>query len=411
MDYSEVFKKCSRCGGCLAYCPLYLATNREQFVARGKVELMENVTLGNLNWNDRLADIFSTCLLCGTCTDNCPNKVEVEQLVLSARQDLVSARGLPIIKKNIFQHLLKHNGRLKTIGKLLAIYQKSGIQKLVRTTGILKALPGDLDKIERILPPISGISFREKVSFNPIKNPKLKVAYFTGCVTNLVNLQVGDSVLKVLEANNVEVLIPEQYCCGVPALASGEKQVAKFLAEENVKNFLGLDVDYIITDCATCLSTWLKYPEILEREDVNKLSRKVMDINRFLIEVLDIRLEPADLGIKVTYHDPCHLKRLPQGKSAPRELLNRLNPSFERVEMDLADRCCGSAGSFNLTHYNLSQKVAQPKVEAILKSGAQVVTSSCPSCIMQLNHALKEAGSSIAVKHTVELAAQCLQKN
>ncbi|NLT94186.1 MAG: (Fe-S)-binding protein [Clostridia bacterium] len=322
----------------------------------------------------------------------------------------MAAQGLPIIKKNIFQHLLKHNGRLKAVGKLLAFYQKSGIQKLVRTTGLLKVLPGDLDKIERILPTITGESFREKVSFKPLKNDKLKVAYFTGCVTNYVNPQVGYSLLKVLEANNVGVLIPEQYCCGVPAWASGETQVVRFLAEANVKQFMDLDVDYIVTDCATCLSTWLKYPEILNNGNIQKLSAKVIDINRFLIEILDIKLEPADLGIKVTYHDPCHLKRLPLGKEAPRELLNRLSPSFERVEMALADSCCGSAGSFNLTHYNLSQKVVAPKVEAIEKSGAQVVTSSCPSCIMQLNHALRERGSNIEVKHTIELAAQCLQK-
>ncbi|MDN5323819.1 MAG: glycolate oxidase iron-sulfur subunit [Clostridia bacterium] len=411
-NYQEIFKKCSRCGGCQAHCPLYAETGREPYVARGKIELMENLEANNLEWNDKLAQIFSTCLLCGSCSENCPNGVEADKLVRLARKDLVLARGLPIIKKNVFQHLLKYNGRLKTVGKLLAFYQKSGLQKIVRGTGILNLMPMDLARKESILPSISGRAFRDTVSArNTVENPKLKVAYFTGCITNLVNPQVGISVLEVLGTHNVEVIIPEQYCCGVPALASGETEVTKFLATENIKYFTNLDVDYIIMDCATCLSTWLEYPELLESEEAGKLTGKVIDINRFLVEILDIKLKPRELGIMVTYHDPCHLKRTPGGKTSPREVLKGLSPSYEFVEMELADRCCGSAGSFNLTHYELSQKVAHHKVEAIKASKAQIVTSSCPSCIMQLNHSLKNNNIDVEVKHTIELVADCLKAN
>ncbi|MFZ7103045.1 MAG: (Fe-S)-binding protein [Peptococcaceae bacterium] len=408
--YQEILKKCSRCGGCQAHCPLFAETGREPYVARGKVELIENLQAGKLEWNDRLAEIFSTCLLCGSCSANCPNGVEVDKLVQMSRKDLVTARGLPIIKKNVFQHLLKYNGRLKTAGKLFAFYQKSGVQKLVRSTGMLKLFPFDLAGKEQLLPPISGKAFRDSVPAGTgIKNPRLKVAYFTGCVTNLVTPQVGVSVLKVLGANHVEVVIPEQYCCGVPALASGEVEVAGFLAAENIKSFKNLDVDYIVTDCASCLSTWLEYPELLQSEDAYQLVRKIMDINRFLVEIIDIKLNPQELGIKITYHDPCHLKRTPAGKTSPRELLKRLSPGYEYVEMGLADRCCGSAGSFNLTHYDLSQKVAKHKVDSIVNSKAEIVASACPSCIMQLNHALQRSGREAEAKHVIELVAECLK--
>ncbi|ATW23487.1 (Fe-S)-binding protein [Candidatus Formimonas warabiya] len=409
-NYAEILNKCSRCGGCQAHCPLYTETGREPFVARGKIELLENLQSGNLEWNDTLAEIFSTCLLCGSCTENCPNGVRTDKLIMSARKELVDARGLPIIKKNIFHHFLKYNGRLNKAGQLLAIYQKSGLQKLLRTSGILKVFPMDLAKIESILPEISGKSFRNNLPISRgISHPKLKVAYFTGCVTNLVNPQVGYSILKILEANDVEVIVPEQVCCGIPAIASGDLKTGRFLAEENIKHFTGLSVDYIVMDCASCLSTWLEYPELFSSDEAAGLMPKLVDINRFLVEILDIRINPEnELGIKVTYHDPCHLKRTPGGKTSPRELLKRLSPSYEFVEMDMADRCCGSAGSFNLTHYVLSQKVAQHKINAILDSNAKIVASACPSCIMQLQHSLKNNNSDIQVKHTVELVAQCL---
>jgi glycolate oxidase iron-sulfur subunit len=411
-QYREMLNKCSRCGGCQAHCPLYTETGREPYVARGKVELIENLQGGNLEWNARLAEIFSTCLLCGSCSENCPNGVEVDKMVRAARKDLVAARGLPIIKKNVFQHLLKYNGRLKTIGKLLAFYQKSGLQKVLRGTGILKLFPMKLAEKERILPRISGKAFRDSFPAKTgLDNPKLKVAYFTGCVTNLVTPQVGASVLKVLSSNNVEVIIPVQYCCGVPALASGEMEVAKFLAAENIKYFKNLDVDYIVMDCATCFSTWLEYPDLLKSEDASQLAKKVMDINIFLVEILDIKLEPRNLGIKVTYHDPCHLKRTPGGKTSPRELLKRLSPCYEYVELELADRCCGSAGSFNLTHYDLSQKVAMHKVDSIANSKAEIVASACPSCIMQLNHSLQNSGSKVEAKHVIELVAECIESD
>ncbi|WP_459931130.1 (Fe-S)-binding protein [Desulfosporosinus burensis] len=409
-NYLKDLDKCSRCGGCQAHCPLFFETGREPYVARGKVELLENLRSGKIIWNDKLADIFSTCLLCGACTENCPNGVQADKMVMLARKELVADGRLHIIKKNVFQHLLRYNGRLNALGKCLSIYQKTGMQKIVRASRLLNLMPKDLAKIETLLPQFASGPFRKKVPFrNTVGKPRLKVAYFTGCVTNLINHNVGYSILKIMKANGVETIIPEQSCCGVPAFASGDFATGRILGMQNIKEFTREDVDYIIFDCATCLSTWLDYPELLESEEAGKLTDKLMDVNRFLVEVLDIKLAPREMGVKVTYHDPCHLKRTKNGRTAPRELLRRLSPAYEYVEMGLADRCCGSAGSFNLSHYRLSQKVANRKVESILESGAEVVVSACPSCMMQLSHALKNGKSDVAVKHIVELAAECLK--
>jgi glycolate oxidase iron-sulfur subunit len=408
-NYYDDLNKCSRCGECQAHCPIFTETGMEPYVARGKVELLENLQYDRIKWNAKLADIFSMCLLCGACSDNCPNGVQGDKLVMLARQELVADGRLHIIKKNIFQHLLKYNGRLNTLGKFMYLYQKTGMQKLVRTSKVLNLMPMDLAKIETLLPPFASGPFRKKVPYrNTVDKPRLKVAYFTGCVTNLINHNVGYSILKLMQAHGVETIIPKQCCCGVPAFASGDFTTGRVLGMENIKEFMQEDVDYIIFDCASCLSTWLDYPEYLESTDAEKLIGKLMDVNRFLVEVLDIKLASVEKGIKVTYHDPCHLKRIEKGKTAPRELLKRLSPAYEYVEMSLADCCCGSAGSFNISHYDISQKVANRKVDSILASGAEVVTSACPSCMMQLSHALKNAKSDVAVKHLVELAAEYL---
>ncbi|SFG12683.1 glycolate oxidase iron-sulfur subunit [Desulfotomaculum arcticum] len=407
--YLQMIGKCSRCGGCQAHCPLYLETGREPFVARGKIELLDNLAAGKLVWNDKLAEVFSTCLLCGSCTENCPNGVEPDKLVRLARKDLVAARGLPIIKRNVLQHLLKHNGRLNTAGRLLGLYQKSKLQLLIRNTGFLKLISTNLANIEGLLPQITGQPFRKNVPLlNTVDAPRLKVAYFTGCATNWLNPHIGRSVVKVLKAYGVEVVVPEQYCCGVPALSSGDMDTGRYLARENIRNFSELDVDYIITDCASCLSAWLEYPELLENDDALNLAARVMDINRLLVEILDVSIPAKESGVKVTYHDPCHLKRTPGGRTSPRELLKRLSPYYEFVEMDLADRCCGSAGSFNISHYELSQSVVKHKVASILDSKAEIVATACPSCMMQLGHGLKKNNSDVKVQHTIELLAHLL---
>ncbi|WP_028308728.1 (Fe-S)-binding protein [Desulfitibacter alkalitolerans] len=410
--YLESIKKCSRCGGCQAHCPLYLETFREQMVARGKMELLENLQKGSIQWNKKLADIFSACLLCGSCTESCPNGVFADKLIMHGRKELVENRGLPIIKKNIFQHLLKYNGRLNIAGKILYLYQKIGLQKLLRVAPILNLVSNDLGNIEAMLPKVASGPFRGRFPYrNTVENPRLKVAYFTGCMTNLINHNVGYNIMKLLKAHGVEVLIPEQVCCGVPAYASGDFAAGNFLAQENLKNFLSEEVDYYIFDCATCLSTWLDYPELLETDKAAKASKKLMDINHFLVEVLDIRIDAVEYGVKVTYHDPCHLKRTQRGRTAPRELLKRLEPAYEFVEMDLADQCCGSAGSFGLTHYKLSQQVGKRKLDGIKESKASIVATACPSCMMQLSHVLKNDKSQSSVKHLVEIVGACFHRS
>ncbi len=413
--YLETMMKCSRCGACQAKCPVYAELKMEPYVCRGKLELLDSLKEGKVKWNDRMADIFSTCLLCGACANNCNNGVKGDKIILSARQELADEHGVGFAKKSIFHLLLKYPGRLNFAGKCAYIYERGGLRTLAHKTKVLSLLPGSMGEMEKMLPDFNSRSFRKKVG-NKVSpkggEPKLRVAYFTGCMTNLVNERIGQAIIDILVANRVEVLLPEQYCCGVPAWASGDYHTARELAAKNVTNFRNLPVDYIITDCASCYSTWLDYPELLQDDSLKELTAKFIDINRFLVDVLDIHFDLPDDGkepVKVTYHDSCHLKRTERGREAPRELLRRLAPRYEFVEMDLADRCCGSAGSFNITHYDLSQKVGAHKLDSMLRSGATILTAACPSCLMQLSHILREH-KELSARHTVELAYECFKE-
>ncbi len=405
----KMIDRCSRCGTCQAHCPLYLSSGLEPLVARGKVELLELLSGGKLQWNDRLAEIFSTCLLCGNCGDNCPNGVRVDRLVQEARRDLVAARGLPVLKRTVFQLLLKGDGRLGTMARLLYFYQKSGLRKLVHTTGMLKLLPGDASARESLLPVFAAGQFRKLVpQITRAENGKIKAGYFTGCMTDHVYHRTGYSVIKLLTRNGVDVVIPEQGCCGLPALAGGDYDTARELARRNIISFMRYGIDYIVVDCAGCLGTWLEYPQLTGDNHLAGMAGQVMDVSRFLVEVLGFCPHPAseNTGI-VTYHDPCHLKKVEGGKEYPRTLLKKITGENQFVELPAeAGMCCGSAGSFSLEHYRLSQAVVQPKVQALKKIKPDYIATGCPACMAQLEHAIKKASLPVRVVHTVELLAR-----
>jgi len=405
-----MLNRCSRCGACQAFCPLYSATGLEHMVARGKIELVELLQNDKLEWNSAMEEIFSLCLLCGNCGENCPNKVQGDKIVREARKDLVKTKGLPIIKRSIFEHFLTKGGRLSLLARLLYLYQQCGFQKLIRGTKILEKLPGNLGSKEALLPYLSAKEFRKNVSrINKVENKVMTVGYFTGCMTNYIYPQIGHSLLKILKAHNVEVIIPEQGCCGIPALASGDYQTFSELALRNVKEFNSIPMDYIITDCATCLGTLLEYPALIgENNQSTDIVNKVIDVSNFLVKVLKIKPPTTAAGHQdvITYHDPCHLKKIEGGRQNPRALLKNFYGQNSFVELATADKCCGCAGSFNLSHYNLSQKVVQPKMQELEQINADYLCTGCPACIMQLQHAVKKAGLSTKVLHTIELLAK-----
>ena len=209
-------------------------------------------------------------------------------------------------------------------------------------------------------------------------------------MTRYVYQKTGDAVLRVLAENNVAVTLPDQGCCGIPAWAAGDKSTARELAVRNVESLLRLNPDYIITDCASCGDMLKRYPELLGDRAAREFSARVQDISYFLVRTSGFRRQMDVNPLVVIYHDPCHLRRGQGVYVEPREILSL-------QEMAGPDTCCGSAGSFSLTHYDLSMKVLGRKVDSILATGAGMVVTGCPACRLQIEHGLRERGKMMPV--------------
>lgn len=390
--------RCGRCGKCRAVCPVFMELQDEPMVARGKVQLYKAILKGELDHTEHYRRIISHCLLCRQCEEYCPNGVPTAGLVLAAREQAAEKLSLPLVKKNVLQHFLTSDGRLNLAARGLALYQRSGLQGLLRNTGLL---PAGVKQLESLLPPITPVPLRSGLPgiITPPGRPGMRVGYFTGCMTNYVYTETGKNMIALLNHTGCEVLIPNQVCCGMPALVSGERSSFMRMAEKNLTAFKSAGVDALLVDCATCGSAWkYDYPAA-----GMVLPCPVYDISEFLAET-DIHTGGLKTPLKVTYHDPCHLIRYQGVTKQPRQLLQSI-PGVELVEMNNAGRCCGASGSFQLEYRDLSRSIGRHKGAAILASGAAVVATGCPSCRMQIERTLRETGSRVQVMHTVDLLA------
>ena len=244
----------------------------------------------------------------------------------------------------------------------------------------------------------------------------MRVAFFPGCMGDKLYTDMSKACLKVFAHHGVGVYMPSGLtCCGLPALASGDREGAVKQILANADALKKGNFDYIVTPCGSCTATFKEWwPELAPlapveyRAAIGALAAKVMDINAFLIDVLKPEAPPQKADArKVTYHDPCHLKKSLGISSQPRSVV-KLNPAYELVEMAEADRCCGCGGSFNLFHYDLSKTIGLRKRNNVVSSGARIAASGCPACMMQLTDMLARHNDAVIVKHPVELYAEIL---
>jgi glycolate oxidase iron-sulfur subunit len=266
------------------------------------------------------------------------------------------------------------------------------------------ALPLMGMKIDKQIPYFALKPFLERVpEVNPVEKRKCRVAYFVGCAGNLIFPEIGESVVGLLNHYGVEVVIPKtQMCCGTPIFNSGDFTGAAYFARRNLRAFEDLGVDAIITACGSCGLSWRQeWSEQLGVEVPESISSKVYDIAEFLTDCLGIDVVDAvsERNLRLTYHDPCHLARGMHVTTQPRKLLSSL-PGVELVEMNESDKCCGGGGAFSIYHPDLSRAVGKHTAESIAKSGADVIVTGCPSCIMQLDEMLYLAKSPRPVTHT-----------
>ncbi|QGT99416.1 putative glycolate dehydrogenase, 2-subunit type [Candidatus Syntrophocurvum alkaliphilum] len=411
--------KCVRCGKCRSVCPVFTEIRNETVSPRGHVFMVQMLRDNNVDPNSKVYEKIGSCLMCETCSVNCPSGIDVHELNAAART-YIYQNNPTMSKELIFDTLWTNPSLLKTSTFFMWGAQKTGIQKLARSLKLTKVLPGDLSKAEEILSDVPLFSAKSELSAvnKPKGQKRFTVGYFLGCATDLLNPNVAKATVEVLTQNGCEVIIPNNIkCCGLPQIANGKLDTARKLSAHNIKIFNSYDFDYIITDCASCSSALSKkHFEFLLgglkiEDEAFKFAEKVIDLTKFLIDILDIK--PPENGntpkYKVTYHDPCHLANAQGIKNQPRELLKR-TPGVEFVEMGIANRCCGGSGTYALTHYDLSMKILDKKMDSAMETGADKIATCCPSCTMQLKYGIKRHKWKADIVHPVELLNNSYQK-
>lgn len=407
--FREEIEGCVRCGLCTSVCPLYRVLRREPAVARGRLALAQEVLAGReLSWAGmaRAADLCLTCNLCG---QNCPTGVRGGLLTLALRAE-VNRHGPRWGLKGFLYRLVVPRRRI--LGWLLKALW--GLQRFLPSRSTpLRHLPLALEAL-LLGPRIPKPAPRPLRSLHPGVVPaqgevRMRVSLFGGCALEFLFPHIGLEASRLLSRLGVEVHYPRgQVCCGMPLMGRGDLEGARRLARRNAEALLASSPDYCVTLCASCGSAIKElYPHLLgEGED---LARRTKDFSELLVDVLGFPQGDAPTtlppGTKVTYHDPCHLLRYQGIGRQPREVLRSLS-GIQLVEHDPQALCCGLGGSFSLEHPRLSDLIGQRKIQLIEDSGAEVVVTSCPGCMIQLMSQASRKGVPLKVLHLAEVLAR-----
>jgi glycolate oxidase iron-sulfur subunit len=408
------YSRCVRCGLCLNACPTYRELGLEMDSPRGRIYQIIQVERGRLPLGESFVRHLDLCLDCRACETACPSGVEYGKLVEAARGQIANYYKRPFLaelaRKLFFYHLLPYRRRLEWAGRLLRFYQRSGLEKLVLASRLLKLVPGNLEGIARLAPRMENPFFTERLGlvFPAVGTQRYRVAFFAGCIANLAFARLNEATVRVLALNGCEVVIPaDQGCCGALHVHAGLRDVARRLAKQNLRVFREGQFDAIVTNAAGCGSVLKEYPLLFEEEEreflepARAFAAKLRDVTEFLAGI-ELNRQFAPTPLRATYQDSCHLAHAQKVRTAPRKLLEAL-PGLEFVELKEAEICCGSAGIYNVIHNDLAEKILASKMRRIDETKADVILTANPGCLLQLRAGVARAGGNRRVLHVVEL--------
>src|SRR5580692_9562463 len=415
----EDYAHCVHCGLCLNHCPTYKLWGLEADSPRGRIRQIVLVDQGRLPLGDSFVKHIDQCLDCRACETACPSGVEYGKLVEAARAQIEQNYERPFFSRTardfVFRGLLPFPKRIAILARILYVYQRSGLQALARATGILRLL-GLADR-EKLLPPIDREFFFSKLgrTYPAVGQRRARVALFAGCIAQVSFSALHDATIRVLTANGCEVVVPAgQTCCGALAAHAGVRDVARSLARINLDIFLGDEFDAVITNAAGCGSTLKEYEHLFaagtpEHDKAHAFRKRMRDVTEFLAD-LGLSARFAPLPMRVTYQDSCHLLHGQKVREAPRKLLRAI-PGVELVEMAMADYCCGSAGSYNVTETEASLALLAEKMKHARATKAPVIVTANPGCLLQMRAGAEIHGTGQEVVHVMELLDRALMKS
>ncbi len=409
-DFREALY-CIKCGACLNVCPVFasLAGQTYGYIYQGGIGAILTAFLHGI---DEAEDIASLCLGCIACKEVCPVRINIPRMITKLRASLAEEKGLPWMSKVAYQSILKHPQRLDSTVKAGSYL----LRPFAGKDSIIRQLPYPLNSLTQAIslpaPPHQSLRDRLKDYWTPKKVDKPKVAFYSGCIAAYAYPEIGDDMISVMKKCGAEPYYPAgQACCGAPAFFAGDVETALSLAKTNIAALEEMSPDYIVTVCPGCAAVIKReYPELTASEPewnqrARAISNKIRDFSQLVLELEPSSEKKPPRNHKITYHDPCHLKRGIGIFNEPRELLER--EGFELVEMADADACCGFGGHVVLDYPELSAAVLKRKLKNIETTGVDTVVTNCLPCVLQLRGGLDKQHSNIKVMHSAELLAKC----
>jgi glycolate oxidase iron-sulfur subunit len=405
----QIIETCVHCGFCLPVCPTYVLWNEEMDSPRGRIYLMKLASEGAASITPHWVQHFDTCLGCMACMTACPSGVDYQKLIEATRAQIERKHERSAAEK-LYRYFIfgafTNPNRLRMLRWPLLLYQRLGLQSLLRNIGLLNLLPEKLRAMEALLPklppaePISEVTPAQGAQ-------RRRVGLLLGCVQREFFPNVNAATARVLAAEGCEVIAPsEQPCCGALLVHAGEESAAIQLARKTIDTFERANVDAIVTNAAGCGSNVKEYGHLLRddpqyAERAKAFAAKCKDVSEILAQ-LEPRAARNPVQLRVAYQDACHLQHAQGIRSQPRSLLAQI-PGLELVDIPEAAICCGSAGIYNLVQPEAANALGDRKAQLVTSVHPDVVATGNPGCILQLQAALARAGHRTPVVHTIQL--------
>ena len=408
----EQLVNCIHCGMCLPTCPTYELTKLEIHSPRGRIHMIRAVADGHLELTDKFKESISFCLDCQACVTACPAGVEYGQLVESAQIQIAAEekkkRGRSDFKEIILNWIFTDLKNLKYVAQLIRFYQTIKLEKLIQKSGILKIFSKKMHELSYMTPKVPKRN--EYITNNNVlegEKRNIRVGVLMGCVQDVFFRDVNQDTLDVLNLNGYDVFVPsDDICCGSVHGHNGNLAMARELAKKIISVFDKAKIDYIILNSAGCGAYMKEYSELFADdpdyfEKAKAFSKKVKDISELFFEHGWKKPEKVD-NLRVTYHEPCHLVHTQKVSKEPREIITGI-PGIEFFELPESTWCCGSAGVYNITHYEDSMKLLKRKMENISSTEAEYVITGNPGCMIQLQYGAKKHDVDVKILHPVSL--------
>jgi glycolate oxidase iron-sulfur subunit len=399
----------------------------ERHSPRGRISLMRAIADNELPVTQEFGKEMYYCLGCLACQTACPAGVNYAEMFEAARSDIEASGVLAKRRRNFVRwfavkFIFTRPRLLRLLGRLLYIYQATGLQTLVRKLRLTSLLPKSLRELEPLTPTVrrhfSDALIRE------VETPaqrRYRVGLLTGCVQDLIYSDINRDTADVLLAHDCEVFTPRlQSCCGSLHAHNGEQEIAQEMARRNI---LALEesagpleeLDAIISNAGGCGSHLKNYAHLLHDDPdfadrATLWSQKLKDIHEWLAEIGIRRPACASQPQRVTYHESCHLCHGQKVVRPPREVLRAI-PGLELVELPESNWCCGSAGIYNITQPEMAEKLLQRKLANLQRTGVSVVASANPGCSVQLAAGLRQSGKDVRVVHPISLLAEAYRRD